>query len=285
MLCIAGVYTVIGAEPDGDSVRFVPDDPAQFARIPGPNRVRTNAHGGAQLRLDGIDALETHYGPAGGHPLHQPLALAEAAAAELLDWLGFRGVVRDGQRVTAAQPDAVTGYVLTRTADANGRCVALAGRDGPPAAGGTWVHVTVEMLGQTANQRLMAAGLAYPTFYSKLFPDLRAELAAQAAEAARAGAGLWPQDRTQTGVEVVSLRTLTDEAVILPKLFRRLVDYLHIGGGHPSLAGFRDYLAQRDDRLLIIPTAHRTGFDFVVAVDGQTVSLDVAPENLVFDER
>jgi hypothetical protein len=41
----------------------------------------------------GIDTLETHYSTTAGI-LHQPLQLAEAAAKELLDWLGFSNVVR-----------------------------------------------------------------------------------------------------------------------------------------------------------------------------------------------
>jgi len=79
-----------GAQPDGDSIRFTPDDPAQWDLITG-TRVKRNASGAAQLRLDAIDALETHYGTP---RTHQPLDLAHAAAAELLDWLGFSNVVR-----------------------------------------------------------------------------------------------------------------------------------------------------------------------------------------------
>jgi endonuclease YncB( thermonuclease family) len=283
MLCIAGSFRILGAEPDGDSVRFYPDEPSQWSLLRGQHQVRTNAHGGAQLRLDGIDALETHYAPMGAGPLHQPLEFARKAAAELLRWLGFRGVIRDIETVTSAEPLQVPGYVLTRTVDLYGRCVALVGRGDPPSASGTWLTVTVAMLRRTANHRLLAAGLAFPTFYSRLFPDLRAQLAAQALEAR--GKGLWPVDRTQRGTDVEALSTLTDTAVMLPKLFRRLVDYLQLNANDPALGGFKAYLAQRDDRLYIISTAHHTGFDFVVDVDGQTVRLTVPPEDLLFDER
>jgi hypothetical protein len=134
MLCLAGTYRIVATEPDGDSIRFYPDDPAQWERVPGPHAVQTNANSGAQIRLDGIDALETHYSPRGAGPLHQPLALAHDAAAELLRWLGFRGVQRDGEEVTAATPDRLPGFLLTRGADLYGRCVALAGRGDRRAA-------------------------------------------------------------------------------------------------------------------------------------------------------
>src|SRR5947208_16066290 len=81
MLCLAGAFPVTGTEPDGDSLRFRPDDPADWTKVPGAHRVHTNATGAAQPSADALDALETHYSPTGGHTLHQPLGLAHAAAA------------------------------------------------------------------------------------------------------------------------------------------------------------------------------------------------------------
>jgi len=80
MFLIAGGCRITGAQPDGDSIRFTPDDPAKWDLITGPNKVKRNASGAAQLRLDAIDALETHYDTP---RTHQPLGLAHAAAAEL----------------------------------------------------------------------------------------------------------------------------------------------------------------------------------------------------------
>ena len=283
MLCLAGTYRIVASEPDGDSIRFYPDDPAQWERVPGVHAVQTNATGGAQIRLDGIDALETHYSPRGSGPLHQPLQLAHQAGDELLRWLGFRGVQRDGEEVTAATPDRLAGFLLTRGADLYGRCVALAGRGDPPGRSGAQVNVNLTLLRRTANHRLMATGLAYPTFYLKLFPDLRRELAKQAQQA-RPKTGVWALDRTQKGIEVKSLETLTDDAVIMPKLFRRLVDYLTLNDDDPALTGFPAYLAQREDRVFILSTGHYTGFDYVVEVKKQIVRLTTAPEDLVFQE-
>jgi endonuclease YncB( thermonuclease family) len=283
MLCVAGTYRIVDTEPDGDTIRFYPDDPAHWSGVPGTHKVRTNAGGGAQLRLDGIDALETHYAPPGGMREHQPLEFAHPARDELLRWLGFEGVQRTDEKVTAAQPAQLPGFLLTQGADLYGRCVAFAGRGDAPADSGTETHVNVTLLRRTANHRLVATGLAYPTFYLNLFPDLRAELAKQARNA-RPSKGLWASDRTQKGFTVSNLATLTDDAVIMPKLFRRLVDYLALNDNDASLAGFSAYLAQRADQLFILSTGHYTGFDFVVKVDGQRVRLTTAPEDLVFQE-
>jgi endonuclease YncB( thermonuclease family) len=283
MLCLAGTFHVLGTQPDGDSVRFRPNDPADWDKVPGATAVRRNVNGAAQLRLDAIDALETHYTPPGGHTQHQPPELAHAATAELLDWLGFSGVVRDGETVSSVGTDDRPGFILTRGADLYGRCVALVGRGDAPA--GTQVMVDVALLRQTVNHHLLTTGLAYPTFYTKLYVDLRNELATVAGTAREAKAGVFAEDRTQSGVTVESLATLTDDAVILPKLFRRLAEYLQLNAGDPSLAGFENFLAQQDDGIWIIPTGEKTAFDTVVAVDGQTVKLTRLPEELVFDEK
>lgn len=286
MLLIKGSYRIVGAAPDGDSVRFYPDDPMEWDLVPGPHLVRRNASGGAQLRLDGVDALETHY-PVTGGAVHQPLEFGHDAAAGLLKWLGFTKVVRDpDETVTAATPAQRPGYVLTRNADLHGRCVALAGRGKAPAKSGTDVFVDPALVRQTANYHLLQKGLVYPTFYSKLFPDLRNTMAHAALQAQSAARGLWPWDHTRSGVKVAGLETVMDEIVMWPKLFRRLVDYLILGQGDVSLSGFPAYLAQRADRYIILSTGHpTTGLDLVVKVTGQTLKLTRPYEDLLFEDR
>jgi len=76
-----------------------------------------------QLRLDAIDALETHYTPphAAGE-WRQPAGLGQGAGAALLEGLGFDQVTRDEHgTVTAAEPAQTEGYILTRFADEYGR--------------------------------------------------------------------------------------------------------------------------------------------------------------------
>jgi endonuclease YncB( thermonuclease family) len=285
MTLIKGEYRVVGAAPDGDSIRFYPDAADAWERA-GLN-VRPNAAGGAQLRLEGIDALETHYTPAVGdlRNLHQPHDLGRAAAAELLRLLGFEEVVRrDDEVVTSATPATRPGHIYTRFADKYGRAVAFAyagTTDQPDLAA---VFLDAAALAGSVNQQLLASGLEYPTYYSKLFVDLRAALNGAVEEALTAGRGVWPDDVTMKGVTVDSLATLTDVAVVLPKLFRRLVDYLSINNGDVSLAGLPAYLASRDDRLVVVSTGQITGFDNVLVVDGQTVRMTRPPEDLVFIE-
>ncbi|MEV0436566.1 hypothetical protein [Nocardia sp. NPDC050413] len=286
-LLISGVFVAKGAAPDGDSVRFRPDDPALWDRVGGPHRVKRNASGAAQLRLDGIDSLETHYTPRHGTRTHQPLPLARAAADELLAWLGFTGVVRnDSETVTSADQAEVPGFILTRGADLHGRCVAFAGRGPAPGSSGAELFVDVALLRLTLNHHQLATGLAYPTFYRSLFPALRAEFTAVSEAAAAGSLGVWAADATTTGAAITSPSSLSDDIVVLPKLFRRLADYLELGDGDLSLDGFPAFLAQAADRFFIISTGHSTtGLDAITVIDGSTVRLTHPPTDLVFDEN
>jgi endonuclease YncB( thermonuclease family) len=282
MFLIEGSFRVIGAQPDGDSIHFTPADPAKWDLITGPNKVKRNAAGAAQLRLDAIDALETHY----GNPrTHQPLGLAHAAADELLNWLGFSNVVRaQDETVTSSSPDAVSGYVLTRAADLYGRCIAFVGRGAPPKADGFAFFVDVDALRTTANHHLIGAGLAYPTYYRALFADLRREFTAAAKHARDTGLGVWASDSTTTGFDVTGPDALQNDIVIVPKLFRRLVEYLHLGDD--SMAGFPAFLDQAGDKFFILSTGHSTtGLDAIVEVDGNKVKMTRPIEDLVFDEK
>ncbi|MFD5734623.1 hypothetical protein ACFWIY_17585 [Streptomyces sioyaensis] len=126
--------------------------------------------------------------------------------------------------------------------------------------------------------------MAYPTYYRKLFVDLREEMTAAVKLAQQANKGVWSKDQSQSGAKVTGLSSLTDEAVILPKLFRRLVAYLD--DGNTSLDGFEAYLEHENDRLFVLTTGQWTGFGTVVQVtNGNTVRMTEAPENLVFDEK
>jgi endonuclease YncB( thermonuclease family) len=282
MFSISGSFHILGAQPDGDSIHFTPDDPNDWNLITGQNRVKHNHNGTAQLRLDAIDALETHYGTP---PAHQPLTLAHAAADELVKWLGFSDVTRKpNETVTTSTPETVPGFILTRQADQYGRCVSFVGRGQAPDDSGSSVFVDPAVIRTTANHHLAATGLAYPTYYRSLFADLRNELTSVVEEAREGKLGVWAQDATTSGATVTGIESLSDDVVIVPKLFRRLVEYLRLGD--PSLEGFPAFLDQHADRFFILSTGHSTtGLDAVIEINGDVIRMTHPIEDLVFDEK
>ena len=287
MTLVPGSYKIVGASPDGDSVRFYPDDPKVWTRT--GIVAKANASGGVQLRLDAIDALETHYTPPGATtPWHQPAELGQGAAKALLDLLGFENVVRDERgNVTSATPDQIPGYILTRFADKYGRPVATAYPGTPPGSSSDDEKVYLDVVGLrgSVNYQLLDAGWVYPTFYSKLYVDLRAELAASALAARVAARGVWAKDVTLPGFTLTSRDELSEQLVILPKLFRRLAEYLTLDEtGGISLAGFSTFLAAQDDKLFTVPAGQSTSLDTLITVRGQGLQLTLPPEQIVFIE-
>jgi hypothetical protein len=95
---------------------------------------------------------------------------------------------------------------------------------------------------------------------------------------------VWPGEKTTAGFDVTGLDVLENDVVIVPKLFRRLVDYLNLGDD--SMAGFPAFLDQAADKFFILSTDHSTtGLDAVVEVTGNTVKMTYPIEDLVFDEK
>jgi hypothetical protein len=109
--------------------------------------------------------------------------------------------------------------------------------------------------------------------------EMRGSAAAAARQSNRC-LDVWARDATTAGFDVSGLASL----VIVPMLFRRLVDYLHLGDD--SMAGFPAFLDQAADKFFILSTGHSTnGLDAVVEVTGNTVKMTHPIEDLVFDEK
>ena len=77
---------------------------------------------------------------------------------------------------------------------------------------------------------------------------------------------MWAEDRTNAGFDVEGLDSITDEHVTLPKLFRRLAEYLEAGGWVQASR----VLERRREIIIVISTVHPTHFDTIVEVEGET---------------
>jgi len=285
---IKGTFHAVGYSPDGDSVKFKANSVSNWKKISGrPKLSKTKNH--VQLRIEGIDALETHYRPSvkGSKEKHQPLKWAQAARNFMLDSVGIKNVKwGPKEREVTQADDGVSGYILTRAVDNNrfGRPVSFVFAGSTNKADGAPVHLTPALLRNSVNYKLVAAGHAYPTYYQTLFSDLRDELtkAVKSARGAHPKLGLWSADKTG-GFNFTGEAVITDKYPILPKLFRRLLEHLQSGG---KVSNFKAFLKKKKDGVLILPQAHHTdALDYVVDVKGKRVGLNVLPENLVFDPQ
>jgi hypothetical protein len=255
---IKGTFRPAAGVPDGDSVRYQPDDADLMRSIP---RVRMPP--GAvtvQLRYEGIDALEKH--------AIQPHA--QNARDANLQFLGTTG---------PQDPIGSRGYILTREGDKkSGRPICFVYVGDTDEADGTAVFLRPERVRQSVNYRLIDAGMVYPLFYETLFMELRAELLVGLAAARANNRGYINLDRSAVGITYDGPDNLSTLPVIFPKLFRRLDDW----NGN-TLQGFLTWLAQNDDeRVHTLSDDRFIGFQDTLEVAGDKVRLRYAPEDMVF---
>jgi hypothetical protein len=274
-----------GPQPDGDTVKFLPDTPALVEALPRPSGKPPDINArGISIRLEAIDALETHF-----DETHQELVGANRARDELLARLGFTNVTFYDDlpnNVASADQDSVGGHLLTNGVDANGRIIGFvyAGEhDGPD---GDAIFLDNALVDRSINAALLAAGLVYPAFYSTLPASLREHLSAASTAARAAGdpAGIWPRSTADPdGPATVGDLAGLEQLVIWPKLFRRVVPYL--------AAGFTDFDAfdawlradpiNRDDAIFRLDTLEHGNLHDVIDAAGSRIRLTVWPESFV----
>lgn len=262
-LALRGLFVIKGKEPDGDSIRFRADNPELYRSLQRSYRIQPSRDGTVQLRLEGVDAPELHYGD-----FAQPLG--DTARDALLARLGFTHIRFQGTKVQDADPpEGIRGAILTKGAETNGRPVsyALLEADSAGLEDGAVVVVDRGLLERTLNHWLLRTGTSYYTVYTSTpFKDRR--ILREAALAARgAGLGVWGIDSTSQ----FRLRSQQDIGpqgqLILPKLFRRGTDYLKdLAAGHFA-GNLADWLVWRSRS----PT--RAEDDRVVLQDHTEVSL------------
>ncbi|MEU5860328.1 lamin tail domain-containing protein [Nonomuraea sp. NPDC047529] len=274
-----------GPEPDGDTIKFRPDTPALVEGLARPSgRPPGLSARGISVRLEAIDALETHF-----QDTHQELTGANAARDELLRLLGFTNVRFFDDlpnKVRSADQDELRGHVLSNGIDANGRLIGFAFPGEHPGPDGLAVFLDEALVDTSANARLLAAGLTYPAFYATLPATLRAHLAgvSRAARAQASPTGIWPRSAADPDgpAEVGSLDALTG-LVMWPKLFRRLVPYLATGAA--DLDGFDAWLradpVNRDDAVFLLDRLEHGNLHDVIRASGTRIQLTAWPEDFV----
>lgn len=275
-----------GPEPDGDTIKFLPDDPQLVMNLPQISGMppKINKHG-ISVRLEAIDALETHF-----NNTHQWLDGANMARDKLLAYLGFENVVflKDHpNKIKSASHDKLPGYVLSNGIDANGRVIGFVfkGSDDGPGEDGSTITVDTMLLDESINTKLLADGQVYPAFYGTLPARLREHLASKSQAARAAKKGIWPRSTADLRkvAKVFSSESLKD-LVMWPKLFRRLVVFFSKNKG---LEGFNKWLLKdpvnRDDRVFLLGTNTYANFHNIVTINGDTIKLNVEFEEVVIE--
>jgi endonuclease YncB( thermonuclease family) len=275
-----------GPEPDGDTVKFQPNNRDLVLRLPRPNRsAEFNGSGQINLRFEAIDALETHFTVA-GESFHQEISLALAARDALLAQMGFGEVkffTEKPFKVESVERHPVPGYILSNGLDTYGRVVAFVYVGEHPAVDGTQIFLTPDILDASLNAFMLKNGHAWAGFYLGMPAELREPLRQLTVEARIAGRGLWATALGTPGkpAEIEGLNDL-QQLAIWPKLFRRLVPYFQEGNADFTAldSWLRADPKNRDDRLLL-PNRELGNMHDLIVEQAQRIVLAHFPEDVV----
>ena len=265
---IKGTFHVVGYSPDGDSIKFKANNIAHWNKISTEYRETFEEKLAAEdgvitLRLQGVDALETHYTPEslptpkdlerkgsktlkkpdpGGHK--QPVELGQQATDEFMHLLGIKKVEwqswgkntwisrvymeKRGKDICVEKKhgDNIPGYVVTGDVEKNGRPIAWVFPGSAPERDG--VRLTLDKLlsriEKSANYQLLRKGFVYPYFFMTLPGKLREKLA-EAAQQAQVEAAQQAQSYKQSKQKLpnIWLYDKTVEGVHITTL-RRITD-------------------------------------------------------------
>jgi len=277
-----------GSRPDGDSAWFKPTNQSHLMNIGNPQRsAELNKGGFAQLRFEGIDALELHYKGSN----HQNQAGCISARDSLLDFIGFSNLeyapnpdipsyIRD------ADPDSINGYIMTRSIDPFGRPVAFIFIGTTTKTDGSEIWLDISKLNESINAQLMAKGEVYPGYYTGLPSNLRRRLTDLAVAARAQNNGIWDIDTTMVNNQINNIADLENIA-LWPKLYRRLFKFYKEGNN--NIANFDNWLraepASRDDQVWIISEAHLGNIHDVFEQSDQSIRMLYQPEDLIIIPR
>lgn len=270
---IKGTFHVSGYSPDGDSIRFKAEDPSNwnsFSWKPKKKRKRTKK----QLRIEAIDALETHYEGA-----HQPRAFAVAALERMLRLLGINGVQYSLSitKIVRAN-DGTPGFIASSDLDTYERPICFAFPEGATLQDGSLLNPYELPLKESINYELANEGLVYPTFYEGLDKPIVNEFRSVITGARQSSRGVWAIDRTN-GFTLWSTKTIEEDVIILPKLFRRFISFFT---RRSSFDEFLPYLKSNKDPVKLISNGTKTSIDKLITQDGNFFGLNEKPEDLFF---
>lgn len=274
---IEGTYHVVGYSPDGDSIQFRAKKKKNWDLLPRDPKLNQRDH--TRLRFEAVDALETHY-----HGGSQPREFADKALDSMLALVGI-----DPKQVTwgaseyevVAAPDATKGYIVTQDTDGKfQRPVAFVFAGKPAHKDGSKVTLTPALVRKSVNYKLLEAGLAFPTFYTTMTDAMVLNEMTNAAVTANSppALGIWPSNFTMKGV-ALGFEAIEQEYIILPKLFRRMYDFLKTG---KPKSQFRKWLAEKKSKVILRATKEVMPLEDVISQKGSKVKLLVQPEELLF---
>ncbi|HSB03208.1 MAG TPA: thermonuclease family protein [Anaerolineales bacterium] len=273
---IAGTFHVKGFEPDGDSIRFQAANPANWDFFTWSSAL-DKASKRKQLRVEAIDAMETHY-----EGYHQPRPFALAALESLLELLDINSVIYSiGFTKIVEASDGKLGFIAAGTTDRFGRPVSYLFSKKAPLTDGAVMDSSQLPVEESINFQLAREGLVYPTFYTTTDRVFAEKIRAVVSRARKTKRGIWSIDRTPD-FSLWDIRTLQEDILILPKLFRRLAVFIDSYADYGKL---EDYMKKQRDNLQLWDGTKKKSLADLMKFSGRRLQMKTPIEDILFSPK
>jgi len=273
---IAGTFHVKGFQPDGDSIRFQAINQANWDFFTWVTEAEKNTKK-KQLRVEAIDALETHY-----EGYHQPRAFALAALESMLDLLQITSVTYSlGLTQIVDANDGKPGFIASATTDPFGRPVSYVFPKSAKLTDGVVMDSETLPIEDSVNFQLAREGLVYPTFYTTTDRLIAEKIRAVVARARKTKRGIWSIDRTPD-FTLLDIRTLQEDNLIMPKLFRRLVAFYDNYSDFGKLA---DFMKKQRDNLVLWDGTKKKSLADLMTFNGRRMTMKTPIEDILFSPK
>ena len=273
---VAGTFHVKGFQPDGDSIRFQANKPEHWDFF----QWETEADKAAkkkQLRVESIDALETHY-----EGYHQPRPFALAALESLLELLNINSVTYSlsvTQIVDA--DDGKAGFIASATTDRFGRPVSYIFPKNAKLTDGAIMDSAALPIEDSINFQLAREGLVYPTFYTTTDRVFAEKIRAVVARARKTKRGIWSIDKTPD-FTLLDIRALQEDILLMPKLFRRIVGFFD---NYSDFGKVEEYMSKQRDNLVLWDGTKKKSMADLMKITGRRIQMKTPVEDILFSPK
>lgn len=273
---IAGTFHIKGFQPDGDSIRFQATNQANWEFFTWATEADKNSKK-KQLRIETIDALETHY-----EGYHQPRTFALAALESLLELLQIDSVTYSLSLTQIVDAnDGKAGFIASATTDRFGRPVSYVFPKTAPLTDGAIRDSSELPVEESINFQLAREGLVYPTFYTTSDRVFAEKIRAVVARARKTKRGIWSIDRT-SDFTIWDIRTLQEDILILPKLFRRLIGFFE---NYSEFDKLTDYMKKQRDNLVLWDGTKKKSLADLMTFKDRRIKMKTPVEDILFSPK
>lgn len=273
---VAGTFHVKGFQPDGDSIRFQANKPENWDFFQWESVIHRAAPK-KQLRVESIDALETHY-----EGYHQSRAFAIAALELLLDMLNIKSVTYSLSMTQIVDADdGKAGFIASASTDRFGRPVSYLFPKTAQLTDGAIMDSDTLPIEDSLNFQLAREGLVYPTFYTTTDRIFAEKIRAVVTRARKTKRGIWSIDRTPD-FTLLDIRTLQEDVLVMPKLFRRLVSFFD---NYSDFGKLGEYMTKQRDNLVLWDGTKKKSLADLMKISGRRLQMKTPVEDILFSPK